>query len=414
MHPSPIRASSLCGFCLFIAVTVLAAARPATSQKAIAQNKPAANPEPDVLVLVNGDTLHGKLVNAVAGKVTFHSGPLGDISVTWDKIKELHATEQFAVLDKNVKVRGRTQAGTIPVGSIEVTNAAITLQPENGAPAARIPVKDAEFVVDQPTLTKQLNHEPSFTSGWNGAATAGATLVTGTQNQYTFSGGIGLVRAVPTVAWLKARNRTSMDFTGSYGKITQPGYFAPPTPPSTAPTYVPPVVTKSAIYHADAERDEYLSARFFALAQTAFDHNYGQDLDLQQIYGGGLGYTAIKTPKQEADLKATVQYEKQDFITGSSSADMNLIGSTFSAAYILHLKRLTYTQGVAYIPAWNQTNAYSADETNTFAFPAWKNFAFSLGTLDSYLNDPPASLPPTKRNSFQFTMGLTYAIKSKY
>jgi hypothetical protein len=37
-----------------------------------------------------------------------------------------------------------------------------------------------------------------------------------------------------------------------------------------------------------------------------------------------------------------------------------------------------------------------------------------MGTLDSYLNDPPTSLPPTKRNSFQFTMGLTYAIKSKY
>jgi hypothetical protein len=34
--------------------------------------------------------------------------------------------------------------------------------------------------------------------------------------------------------------------------------------------------------------------------------------------------------------------------------------------------------------------------------------------MDSYLNDPPVSLPPTKRNSFQFTMGLTYAIKSKY
>ena len=43
-----------------------------------------------------------------------------------------------------------------------------------------------------------------------------------------------------------------------------------------------------------------------------------------------------------------------------------------------------------------------------------KALSFSVGTLDSYLNDPPASLPPTKRNSFQFTMGLTYAIKSKY
>ena len=36
--------------------------------------------------------------------------------------------------------------------------------------------------------------------------------------------------------------------------------------------------------------------------------------------------------------------------------------------------------------------------------------------MDSYLNDPPsaASAAATKRNSFQFTMGLTYAFKSKY
>ena len=47
-------------------------------------------------------------------------------------------------------------------------------------------------------------------------------------------------------------------------------------------------------------------------------------------------------------------------------------------------------------------------------FPAYKNLSFSVGTLDSFLNDPPVSLPPTKTNSFQFTMGLTYAIKSKY
>jgi hypothetical protein len=51
-------------------------------------------------------------------------------------------------------------------------------------------------------------------------------------------------------------------------------------------------------------------------------------------------------------------------------------------------------------------------------FPAFKNFAFSVGTVDTYLNDAPfeatSSSPPTKPNSFQFTMGLTYAFKSKY
>jgi len=48
------------------------------------------------------------------------------------------------------------------------------------------------------------------------------------------------------------------------------------------------------------------------------------------------------------------------------------------------------------------------------AFPTYKNLGFSVGTMDSYLNNPPATLPPTKRNSFQFTMGLTYAFKSSY
>ncbi len=373
---------------------------------------PAPNPAPDVLVLSNGDTLHGKFVNEVDGKVTFHNESLGDVTITWDKIKELHTAEPFAVLDKTVKLRGKKNEGRIPVGTLEMTNQNLTVQPASGAAPAPIPVKNAQYVIDQPTLSKQAFHEPGFFTGWNGSATAGATLVTATQNQYTVSGGIGLARVVPTVSWLNPRNRTSTDFSGSFGKITQPGYVMPATPTSPA-TFVPAVTTKSSITHVDGERDQYVSSRFFALAQTAFDHNYSQDLNLQQIYGGGFGWTALKTPKQEADIKGTVQYEKQAFIT-DSSANQNLVGSTFSIAYLLHLKRLTYTQALAYIPAWNTPRAYSTTETDTFAFPAYKSFSFSVGTLDSYLNDPPVSLPPTKRNSFQFTMGLTYAIKSKY
>jgi hypothetical protein len=371
-----------------------------------AQSKPAANSAPDVLVLSNGDTLHGKFVSEVAGKVTFHTDSLGDVSLAWDKIKELHASQKFAVLDKNVKLRGKKDTGKIPVGTFDVADQAVTVHPEAGASVPPIAVKDAQYVMDEATWNKQVYHQPSFFSGWNGAATAGAAVVTATQNQFTISGGVAMSRVVPTSGWLDPRNRTSAGFTGSYGKITQPGYFA-------AGVFVPETVTKSAIFHAGAERDQYFSPRFYFLAETAFDHNFGQDLQLQQIYGGGIGWTALKTPKQEADFKATMQYEKQSFISGSSG-NQNLIGSTFGADYVLHLKLLTYNQGLAFIPAYNQPRAYSANETNTVAFPAYKNLSFSLGTSDSYLNGPPASLPPTKRNSFQFTMGLTYAIKSKY
>ena len=378
------------------------------TQPCFAQSKPASDPAPDVLVLSNGDTLHGKVVNEVGGKVNFHSDPLGDVSVPWEKVKELHSAQKFAVLDKTVKLRGKKDSKKIPVGTVDVADQAVTVRTEGGPGVAPIPVKNAEYIVDQPTLNKQMFHEPSFLTGWNGAATAGATLVKATQNQYTVSGGMSVVRAVPTVSWLNARNRTSADFTGSYGKITQPAYVV------GGVVIVPEAVTKTAIYHIDAERDEYLSSRFFALGQTAFDHNFAQDLDLQQIYGGGFGWTVLKTAKQEADLKGTVQYEKQKFITGATGTSQNLVGSTFAATYLAHTKLLTFTQGFAFIPAYNTPRAYSANETDTVAFPAYKNLSFSVGTIDSYLNDPPVSIPPTKRNSFQFTMGLTYAIKSKY
>ncbi len=371
----------------------------------VAQTKPVS--EADVLVLKNGDTLHGKFVGSAGGKVNFTSNQLGDLSVAWENIKELHTAENFAVLDNTVKLRGKKHVPQIPIGKIDVADQSVTVHPASGPSPSPVAAKNAAYIVDQPTLDKEVYHRPSLAEGWNGAATAGATVVAATQNQYTFSGGIGMVRVVPTVDWLDPRNRTSAGFTGSYGKITQPAY-------RTGDVLVPEVVTKSAIYHAEAERDEYFAPRFFGLVQIAYDHNFAQNLQLQQIYGGGIGWTFIKTKKQEADLKGTVQYEKQSFIGGNSSTDENLIGSTFSLDYLLTMKRLTYTQSIAYIPAYNNPRAYSVNETNTLAFPAYKNLGFSVGTLDSYLNNPPASEPPTKRNSFQFTMGFTYAIKSKY
>ena len=372
-----------------------------------AQGKPGANPAPDVLVLSNGDALHGKFVSEEAGKVTFHSDPLGDISLGWDKIKELRTSGKFAVFDDKTKPLGKKAAKQLAVGTLEVMNQTLTVHKENAAAETPIPVKDAQFVMDQSSLDKQLNHAPGFFQGWNGAATAGATLVTATENQYTVSGAVGLVRAVPTVSWLSPRDRTSVDFSGSFGKITEPGY-------TSGSTTVAPVMTKSAILHVDAERDQYVSPRFFALGQTAFDHNYSQDLNLQQIYGGGFGWTMLKTAKQEADLKGTVQYEKQQFIAGGASGNMNLVGSTFAASYVLHLKLLTYNQNVSFLPAYNDPRAFSTAENNILAFPAYKRLSFSLGTMDSYLNETPVTLPPTRLNSFQFTMGLTYAFKSRY
>jgi hypothetical protein len=370
--------------------------------------KDAKKAPPDVITFTNGDQLSGTFVREVGGTVTFHSDIVGDINVTWDKIKELHTESKLAILDKSVTPERHKLPPNVPQGTISVADNMITVHPDNGVLIEPMPVKSAQYIVDQATLTKELIGKPGFFEGWNGAATAGATIVEATQKQYTFNGAVTLARVVPTVTWLNPSNRTTIDFTGSYGKITQPAYVS-------EGVFYPATDTKSAIYHADAERDEYFSPRVYALAQTSFDHNYSQGLDLQQIYGGGIGWTILKQPKQELDVKATIQYEKQTFINATDGVNQNLIGSTFAGVYLLHMPRgIVFNQQVAYIPAYNNFNAYSATETDTVAFPMYKKLSFSVGTIDSYLNNPPPAVPPTQRNSFQFTFGATYLFKSTY
>lgn len=382
---------------------------PAPSGRGGAQAAPAGSP--DLLILVNGDRLSGKFLRVVGDNVTFHDDILGDITVPMSKVRELHSETKVAVLNKGFSARRGQLPANLPEGSVAIAHDMITVHPENNATIAPIPLANAEFIVDEATLRKEVFGHPRLSQGWNGGATIGLTVVQATQNQFSFAGSLAMVRAVPSVSWLAPRNRTSFDYAQSYGKITQPAYTA------ADGTFVPSTFTKSSILHVGAERDQYVSSRAYYLGTVSFDHNYSQSLSLQQIYGGGLGYTLIKTPVQELDLKAVVQYERQSFSNTLPPApsSQNLIASTFGAAYLRHItKGILFTQQLLYIPAWNNLHAYSFNESDTLSLPVYKNFSFSLGTLDTYLNDVPLTFPTTKRNSFQFTTGVTYNIKSSY
>ena len=394
---------------LFLTMAALPTLADATgSPGGSAKKKPAPEPTPDTLVLQNGDRLSGKLLRTVGSEVYFHSPFVGDVTVKWENVKELRTGTQLVVLEAGIFARHGAEPVNLPKGALSVADDTITVHNESGAVTSQIPVKKALYVVDETILKKQVAGHPGVLAGWNGSVTAGATVVQASQEQYTFTGAVGLLRAVPTVAWLDTKNRSSLDFSGSFGKIIQPAYMS-------NGVFTPASASKSSIYHADAERDEYFSPRFYALAQTSFDHNFGQALDLQQIYGAGIGWTAIKRPTEELDMKSTLQYESQQFLNATAGQNQNLVGSTLDATWAVKLPhKVLFKQQINWIPAYNNPYAYSAGETNSVMLPFFKNFSFSVGSIDSYLNDPPPATPPTKRNSFEFTTGLTYAIKTKY
>jgi hypothetical protein len=362
-----------------------------------AQSAPSA-PAPDVIIFTNGDQLTGKLLREVSGSVTFHSDIAGDVTVTWDKIKSIHTSQQFAVIQQGQHVNPKTADGNIAQGVVQVQDDQVKVATGTGGTTKDIPVKNAEYMIDEATYGKEVRRNPGFLYGWTGAITAGASTVEATQNSRAFNGAVALVRTVPTVNWLDPRNRTLFDFTGAYGTVTQPGTAS----------------IKTNIIHFDGEHDWYFTPRFYFLVTTAFDHNYSQGLDLQHIYGAGMGYTVIKSPRQELDVKFDIHYERQQFfllpnIPPPVSPSKNLIGADFGDTYMLKLpKGLVFNQGATITPAFNQSNAYSAVATANLLFPVYKRLGFSVGVLDDFLNDPAAG---SKKNSFQFTAGVTYTLK---
>ena len=366
-------------------------------------------PTPDVMILTNGDQFTGLFVRAVGGTVTFHDNIIGDIHVDWPTIKELRTFTKVSVIRSGLVISAKTPASDIPSGLLKMSGQQIVLESDDHSTVANIPVANVDYVVDQVTLDKELRGTPGLFQGWNGGITAGATFVRATQDAYNYNESVSLIRTVPMVSWLAPRNRTTLELNGTSGQITQPAYV------SSTGVAVPEQVTKTDVYHASLERDEYFSPRVYYFGIAQFDHNFGQDLELQQIYGAGLGWTALKTPKQTLDLTANIQYVKQTFIHAMPGDNKNLVGSTLSGNYVVQLtEEISFTQYAAFLPAFNDGQAYSAVERNTLTLPAYKHLQFIVGTNDSYLNSVANSDPPAKRNSFQLTFGLNYDIKSSY
>jgi hypothetical protein len=345
--------------------------------------------EPDVLIFTNGEKLIGHLKRSNGTSVTFKSDSAGEVKVDWSKVKEFHSSQRFAVIKKDLQIHKHLDPSTIPQGVLSMADQKLEVNPGEGRAPQTIPVGDAAEVIDASDFQKDIGHQ-GLLQDWKGSITGGASLVVSTQKSRTFTGGFHFVRASPEADWLEPRNRTIFDFGASYGKISQPGVED----------------VKTEIYHFGAERDEYFSKRVYGFGQAAYDHNFSQGLDLQQAYGGGLGWAVLKSDDRELDLKGSITYIRQSF--QQSKNNQNLIGATIAESYNRKFAHgILFVEQLAITPAFNNSSAYSAIGNAALTIPFYKRLNLSVGIVDSFLNDPP---PGFKKNSFQFTTGVTYTL----
>ena len=390
----------------YAALGMLALPAVFASTQVLAQDaKDNAKPGVDVVTFTNGDQLTGTLVSESGGKVTFNSDMSGTVTIPWEKIKSLHTGSKYAVITPGEKLRVGRPAPQVPVGTIAVSNDQVSVSGAGGE-IKNIPTKDAAYVVNGDDFQKTISHEPGFQHGWVGGITLGATLVESTQTSETLTGAINLVRTQPSVDWLQPRNKTILDTTATYGLVTQP-FIAGVQSASSA---------KTNILHGDLERDQYMTPRFYYLFDASADHNIGSGLRVQQIYGGGAGYSIIKETARTLDVKGDIHYQRQEFYPSATflaGQTLDLVGATIGELFMQKLpKGLVFNESGTVLPAFNtpagQPSAFSAQIIAGLLFPVYKNLGFTVGSQDNFVNNPPFGY---KKNTFQFTAGVTYTLK---
>jgi hypothetical protein len=390
--------------CRAAAIALMTLAVVFTPTNAAAQDA-ATKPGVDVLIFTNGDQLTGTLKSESDGTVVFHSDMTGDVCVDWKNIKSLRTGGQYAVITSDQKLRVGKPAPQVPVGTLSVSNDEVSVAGVGGE-VKNVPTKDAAYLVSGDDFQRAISHEPGFTHGWAGGITLGASLVESTQTSESFTGAIALVRTQPSVDWLAPRNKTIFDATAAYGLTTQP--FIPGVQSASS--------AKTNILHGDIERDQYLTQRFYLLADASADHNIGSGLQVQQIYGAGAGYSVIKEKTRTLDVKGDIHYQRQEFYPAAdfpSGQTLNLIGASIGEMYMQKLfKGLVFNETGTVLPAFNtpagQPSAFSAQIIAGLLFPVYKNLGFTLGSQDNFVNNPPLGY---KKNTFQFTAGVTYTLK---
>jgi hypothetical protein len=376
--------------------------------------EPVAKKEPEIkeeLTLKNGDRVTGELLNSTGTEIKFKTELAGEVTVKWENVTELKSKRDFAVVPKDVQ--DARDSAKVPQGAIKIGEKGIVVSPtstskpeisaappgpeakpgatKEAAAAKEIPTSTIAAVVDDAMYQKEINKKIGFRSGWDGHITTGTSMIFSTQNTSLYQVDTALKRSIPTVNWLDPKLRSTIDFTLSAGKTTQPGTET----------------TITNIFHVGGERDEYFSPRGYYLQVFSLDHNYAQGLVLQQKYGGGIGATLFKEKERELDITADLHYESQQFQANPSvdveALELHLIASTLTEDYTRKWGKLEFNEKLLADIAWNNASAFSASGHSSLRLPVYKRLAFSVSTIDNFLNNPQIGY---KKNSFQFITGF--------
>jgi putative salt-induced outer membrane protein len=319
----------------------------------------------DQVSLKNGDRLTGTIVQSDGKSLVLHTEYAGDLTLKWDAVKGIESSEPLRVELQN----GKTVVG--PVSTSDGTVKVATASGEVAAPVGSVKA------LSQQAAYEKLEHG-SLLSGWKGGVNAGFSFTGG--NSQTTNLAIGFLAARQA---LKSKLAAYADTV--YATNNGPGAV----PSTTANTEA-----------GGIRYDHDLNPKVFAFVGADFFADALQGLNLRSVFGGGLGYHAIKNDNTTLDFLGGLNYTRESYTT----LHRNLVALTLGEELMHKLGKSTIlNQKLYFFPDLNSLGDYRGtfDFASVTKISKW--FGWQNSFADVYVTNPPLG---KKQNDVILTTGL--------
>jgi putative salt-induced outer membrane protein YdiY len=337
----------------------------------------------DQITLKNGDHLTGTIVKSDGKTLVLHTEFAGDVSLQFAAITQIRSEKELHVTTSDKKT---------VVGPVSSSDGKIEVSTKTGP--VEVPSGNVVLIrndAEQAAYEKLLH--PGLLHGWNGGVNVGFSLARG--NSQTENLALAINATHPTL-----NDKTTLYLSSIYTSNQL-----------ATPSTVANLITGGLRY------DHNIKPRLFAFVGADFMSNALQNLDLRTVYGGGLGFHAIKKDSTTIDLLAGLNYTHETYSNGPEILPVT-VPPTFTSYGVTHRyaaltlgeelmhklgKSTVITQKLYFYPNLSDTGQYRA----AFDFGTVTKIAKWLGWqnqfTDIYVSNPPGT---SKKNDLILTTGL--------
>jgi putative salt-induced outer membrane protein len=335
----------------------------------------------DTLVLKNGDHLTGTIESSDTKEITFKTDYAGEIKVQWSAVKETATDKPLYVV--------KTDKATVN-GTVTAEDSNVTVHTANAGDVT-VPLSNVA-IIRSPDLQQAYENglHPGLFENWKGGANLGLALARGNSDTTNLAVGFN------------ADRKTNSDEIKMYLSSI---YTTTGTPVSA---------TTANEITGGLRYDRNINHTLFGFVSGDYAHNGLQDLDIQQIYTGGLGAHMINHPNTTLDVLGGVNYTRETYsgVTtvggASTNVQRNLAALTVGENFVKKFGGTsTLNEHFYFYPDLTETGEYRFSLDAGWVTQIKKWLGWQITVSDRYITNPP--ILGTKDNDVVLSTGFNFS-----